>query len=82
MLPLGHWLNGSLVPGVGTSLSSVAFHLTQMRSTGLQAGKVPVLWSVLDWCVDFSVMRSGKGLPHKTPFDAAPVSAGVASLPG
>lgn len=64
-----HWLNGSLVHGVGTSLSSVAFHLTQMRSTGLQAGKVPMLWLVLDWCVDFSVMRSGKGLPHKTPFE-------------
>lgn len=60
---------GNPVPGVGTSLSSMAFHLTQMRSTGLQAGKVPMLWLVLDWCVDFSVMRSGKGLPHKTPLE-------------
>lgn len=58
---------GSFLRGVGTSLSSKAFHLTQMRSTGLQAGKVPVLWSVLDWCDDFSVKRSGKGLPHKAP---------------
>lgn len=66
---LGHWLNGSLVHGVGTSLSSMAFHLTQVRSTGLQAGKVPMLWLVLDWCVDFSVMRSGKGQPHKTPLE-------------
>lgn len=78
-LLLGHWLNGSLVHGFGTSLSSMAFHLTQMRSTELQAEKVPMLWLVLDWCVDFSVMRSGRGLPHKTP---APVGAGVAFLLG